>query len=159
MKEKNLSGTSKTPRRLERIFAFKVLYGLAFSPVTDEAALKKAFCLSPDKPESIEDARGFAWELVFGAWSRQAELDVALNAFSRNWRVERIGKVEGAILRLALYELMYRPDVPAKAAINEAVELSKQFGDEASRAFINGILDAAAKAAAAGEFPHKATPR
>ena len=141
------------------MFAFKVLYGRAFSPATDRAALRKAICLSPDRIDSIDDARGFAWELVFGAWSRQAELDAALNAFSRNWRIERIGKVEGAILRLALYELMYRPDVPAKAAINEAVELSKQFGDDASRAFINGILDAAAKAATAGEFPQKTPPQ
>ncbi len=151
-----MAGTTKIPRRLERIFAFKVLYGLTFSPVKDEAALKKAFRLAPDKPEGIDGPEGFAWELVFGAWSRQAELDEALGSFSRNWRVERMGKVEAAILRLALFELMYRPDVPAKAAINEAVELSKQFGDEASRAFINGILDAAAKAAAAGEFPRKA---
>ena len=143
-----MSGTPKTPRRLERIFAFKVIYGLTFNQAADEAALKKAFCLAPDKPEGIEDAHGFAWDLVFGVWSKQTELDEALGAFSRNWRVERMGKVEAAILRLALFELMYRPDVPAKAAINEAVELSKLFGDEASRPFINGILDAAAKAAA-----------
>lgn len=150
-----MSGNSKTPRRLERIFAFKVLYGLAFSPPANEDALKKAFCLSPDKPESIENPQGFAWDLVYGVWSKQAELDKALTSFSRNWRVERIGKVEAAILRLALFELMFRPDVPAKAAINEAVELSKQFGDEASRPFINGILDAAAKAAVDGDLSLK----
>ncbi len=145
-----MTGPSKIPRRLERIFAFKVLYGLAFCPAKTEEALKKAFCLAPDKPDGIDGPEGFAWELVLGVWSRQEELDETLSNFSRNWRVDRMGKVEAAILRLALYELLHRPDVPAKAALNEAVELSKQFGDEASRAFINGILDAAAKAVASG---------
>ena len=139
-------GTPKIPRRLERIFAFKVLYGLAFGPAADEEALKKAFLLSPDKPEGIEEAHGFAWELVSGVWSKQTELDEALGTFSRNWRVERMGKVELTLLRIAMFELMKQKDTPPKVAINEAIELSKQFGDDKSRGFVNGILDAAAKA-------------
>ena len=63
-----------------------------------------------------------------------------------------MGKVEVTLLRLAMFELTRQKDVPPKVAINEAIELSKQFGDDKSRGFVNGILDAAAKALEAGRL-------
>ena len=60
--------------------------------------------------------------------------------------VDRMGRVELTLLRLAVYEIMFRNDVPAKVAINEALELSRQFGEGNAKSFINGILDAVAKA-------------
>ncbi len=92
-----------------------------------------------------------------GVWSEQKELDTHLARFSQNWRIERMGKVEITLLRLALYEILFRADIPPKVAINEAVELSKQFGDEGSRGFVNGILDAAAKALESGQLQQKHT--
>ena len=140
-----MTQTKKTPRRLERIFAFKVLYGLCFAPAASEAELLRAFQLSPDRPAGMEDEDSFAWSLCFGVWKHQAELDKAIAALSDNWRVERMGKVEVTLLRIAMFELMKQKDVPPKVAINEAIELSKQFGDDKSRGFVNGILDAAAR--------------
>jgi transcription antitermination factor NusB len=94
---------------------------------------------------------GFAWELVRGVWNKLAELDEQLRAFSQNWRLERMGRVELSLLRLAVYELLFSADVPPKVIINEAIELSRQFGDEHSHGFVNGILDAVVKAVEKGE--------
>ena len=147
-----MTQSRKTPRRLERVFAFKVLYGLCFAPAASEAELLRAFQLSPDRPAGMENEDSFAWSLCFGVWKHQDELDRAIASLSENWRVERMGKVEVTLLRLAMFELTRQKDVPPKVAINEAIELSKQFGDDKSRGFVNGILDAAAKALEAGRL-------
>ncbi len=151
-------------RRSARERAFQVLYGLHYAPVKSESGLRQAFSSSPDplndpskwseKKEEpvVQEPVGFAWELTLGAWSHSAELDKVVMRFSQNWRIERIARTELTILRLALYEMLHRPDIPVKVAINEAVELAKRFGDENSRSFINGILDAAAKAIENGEI-------
>ncbi|MCI5650043.1 MAG: transcription antitermination factor NusB [Fusicatenibacter sp.] len=68
------------------------------------------------------------------------EIDEMLNQVSEGWKTKRMGKVDLAILRLALYEMKYDDDVPVGVAINEAVELAKSFGREESASFINGIL-------------------
>ena len=146
-----MTQTKKAPRRVERSFAFKVLYGLCFSPANSENDLREAFLRSPDRPEAMDDQNSYAWNLVFNVWKYREALDKAIASFSQNWRLERLGKVEAALLRIAFWELKQDdPDVPPKVAINEAVELSKQYSDEKSRAFVNGILDAAAKARDAG---------
>lgn len=143
----------KAPRRAERALAFQVLYSLTFTPATSVQEVARAFRKAPEQDgiaektdDAASDLSGFAWELVEGVWTNMAAIDTRLAAFSQNWRIERMGKVEITLLRLALYEILYRHDVPPKVAINEAIELSKQFGDDGSRGFVNGILDAAAKA-------------
>ena len=151
-----MAAIKKAPRRAERALAFQVLYGLTFSPALDHTGLMRAFCKAPEQDGNDEskngggEPQGFAWELVEGVWKEQKRLDERLAAFSQNWRIERMGKVEITLLRLALYEIMFRNDIPPKVAINEAIELSKQFGDDASRGFVNGILDAANKAVESG---------
>ena len=151
-----MSQNKKAPRRLERVFAFKVLYGLCFGPADSVEALSRAFALAPERPEGLaeDDKDSFAWELAHGVWSHQAALDTRIGALSENWRVERMGKVELTLLRLALFELTFLHDMPPKVAINEAIELSKQFGDDKSRSFVNGILDAASKALESGTLKH-----
>ncbi|MFW5836996.1 MAG: transcription antitermination factor NusB [Desulfovibrionaceae bacterium] len=140
----------KSPRRSGRRLAFQVLYGLAASKRSD---CDKAFEDNPAVQEQGEGpALDFARDLACGAWGRRDELDEVIARFSRHWKVERIAKVELAILRLGLYEILHCGDTPLKVAINEAVELAKRFGDENSRTFINGILDAAAKAVDHGEL-------
>lgn len=143
-----MAGTKKALRRQERVFAFKVLYGLCFTPARSESDLLNAFNNSPDRPEGLDEEGGYAWTLCYGVWKNQEILDASLASFSRNWRVERMGKVEITLLRLALYELKRQTTVPPRVIINEAIELSKQFGDDKSRGFVNGILDAAAKSLA-----------
>lgn len=140
--------------------AFQVLYGLHYEDAKSEGQLRRAFSHSPDPEVDVDDERtrtlrtpeGFAWELTLGVWQLREELDQVIMRFSQNWRIQRIAKTELSILRLALYEMLHRPDIPVKVAINEGVELAKQFGDENSRSFVNGILDAAAKAIEHGEI-------
>ncbi|MCG8530803.1 MAG: transcription antitermination factor NusB [Desulfovibrionales bacterium] len=143
----------KTPRKLARAQAFQFLYGLHFSPAMTIEALQEAYMTSPDnadKPEAQCLPEGFSWELIEGVWSNYLALDKVIEQFSKNWKVDRIGKIELTLLRLAIFEMLYREDIPPKVAINEAIELAKQFGDERSRPFVNGLLDAAAKALADG---------
>lgn len=158
--------TKPLSRRKARKRAFEVLFGLNFEPPGDLTRLSQAFdhCPDPpaagDEPYQIPDPVGveepededFARELVFGAWNNREELDALVVRFSRNWKINRIAKVELTILRLALFEMLHRQDIPLRVALNEAVELAKRYGDDNSANFINGILDAAAKAAAGGEF-------
>ncbi len=150
--------SKKNSRRSERGFAFQVLYSLSFTPVQSIEGVRAAFRKSPDfveKEDSLDDVQGFAWELVSGIWSHEKELDELIAKFSHNWRVNRMGRIELTILRMGLYEMLFRKDVPAKVAINEALELSRQYGEESARTFLNGILDAAAKALDSGEITQR----
>jgi N utilization substance protein B len=80
-------------------------------------------------------------KLVGGVAEHQEELDRLIRQHSEHWRLERMALVDRNLLRLALWELMYHPEIPAKVVINEAVELAKRYGSEESGAFVNGILD------------------
>ena len=151
-------------RRAARSRAFQVLYSLQFSPSTTLGDVRTAFLEMPDPTDADMDENaetreeklyGFAWELVEGVWSNVKNLDSVIERFSQNWRVDRLGKIELTLLRLAggtsaRYSMLYRADVPPKVAINEALELSTRFGDAKAKSFINGILDAAIKAQEAG---------
>jgi len=80
-------------------------------------------------------------KLVEGVEVHQQELDTLIRQHSEHWRLERMAAVDRNLLRLALYELLHQPEVPAKVVINEAVELAKRYGSEESGSFVNGILD------------------
>lgn len=150
--KRRASGSApKGGRSLGREIAFQVLFGRPFLPQEEGVRLIRAFDQAASVASESEKGRDFARELVLGVSARQAELDEVITRFSQNWKISRIARVELAILRLALYEMLFT-DMPLKAAINEAIELSKRFGDENSRNFINGILDAAAKAVSRGEL-------
>ncbi len=144
----------KGGRRKARKRAFEILYGLHFEPPADERSLSRRFAACPrdeDVPPHPENS-DFAWELVRGAWNAQRELDEVIARFSKNWKLTRIAKVELTILRLAMHEILHRQDIPLRVAINEAVELAKTYGDDNSPTFVNGILDAVARAVDNGEF-------
>jgi len=78
--------------------------------------------------------------LVRGVAAHRRAIDETIERISTNWRLDRMGKVDRNVLRLAVYELL-RTDVPVKVAINEAIELGKKYGSESSGAFVNGVLD------------------
>lgn len=149
-------GMRNVPRRVSRNLAFQVLYGQEFLHSTTREELSRAFRAAPRQDEQEEtEASGFAWELVEGVWSKTSELDDLIRRYARNWRLERVGRVELTLMRLALYEMLFRPDVPPKVAMNEALELNRQYGEEKSRAFVNGVLDAVAKGLESGEQTSK----
>ena len=78
--------------------------------------------------------------LVSGVAEHAAELDTYIEKYAKGWRFERISLVASAIMRLAMYEIMYMPDIPHGVAINEAVEMAKAFGTDESPKFVNGVL-------------------
>lgn len=80
-------------------------------------------------------------KLVDGVAAHQEELDALIKQYSEHWRLERMVAVDRNLLRLAVYELLYLPEIPAKVVINEAVELAKRYGTEFSGSFVNGVLD------------------
>ncbi|MDR0951905.1 MAG: transcription antitermination factor NusB [Oscillospiraceae bacterium] len=94
----------------------------------------KLFAQLPDEQLSYIRA------LVSGAYARGSELDGLIEKYSKGWKLTRISRVAAAILRVALYEVLYMEEVPPRAAINEAVELSKSYEEQETAAFINGIL-------------------
>ncbi len=89
----------------------------------------------------------FMEKLMDGVLSKQNELDLIISKAAPDWPIERISPVDRNILRLGLYELLFadRKEVPAKVAINEAIELAKQFGGDSSSRFVNGVLGAVYK--------------
>ncbi len=95
-------------------------------------------CESFGPPKEI---RPYSREVVVGVWENRTDLDGLISRSSKNWRVERMSRVDINILRIAIYEVLYMKDVPPKVSIDEAVELGKRYGTEESGAFINGILD------------------
>lgn len=78
--------------------------------------------------------------LVEGTNSKQQEIDGKLKGHLQNWSLERLPKVERTILRMAVFELEYMDDAPSRVVLNEAIELSKTFGDDKSSRFVNGVL-------------------
>ncbi len=87
------------------------------------------------------EAKDFAREIVEACWKRRDELDRTIRTVAEHWDLERMAILDRNILRLAIYELMFRDDIPPNVSINEAIELGKKFSTKGSGSFINGILD------------------
>jgi N utilization substance protein B len=146
------------PRRRSRVAALQILHQMDVSPeLTAEAALGLYFgqlaggggtiTIDEDEPAASAESgpvdRVLVEQLIRGIFDHRAELDQMLSAASKNWRIERMALVDRNVIRLALYEIKFSQDVPVAVAINEAIELSKQFGSAEAPAFVNGLLDRA----------------
>src|SRR5262249_52181536 len=90
---------------------------------------------------AVKPVKDFVDRLVQGVTKNLAEIDSLIRKHAEHWRLERMGLVDRNILRMAVFELLYLEDVPAKVTLNEAIEIAKRYGDESSGSFINGILD------------------
>ncbi|MGB8990970.1 MAG: transcription antitermination factor NusB [Desulfobaccales bacterium] len=120
-----------------REWALQFLYQAEFSGQRHPEAVERFW--SHFQNEGASPA--YLQELVAGVGAHLDELDAFIVRFSEHWRLERMTIVDRNLLRLAIYELLYQPRIPPKVVINEAVELAKRYGSEASGAFVNGILD------------------
>jgi N utilization substance protein B len=102
-------------------------------------------------PEAVleHDARLFTRELVEGVAARREELDSLIGRYAEGWPLDRIAPLERNVLRVALYELLHRDDVPTEVAIDEAVEIAKEFASADAPKFVNGILGAVQRREAA----------
>lgn len=130
-------------RHRTRIVALQVLYevdsvGHDAAAVLDERTQDLAGSAS---------AESFARELVEGILGNRDEIDEIITKFAPSWPIGQTAMVDRNILRMAIYEIMVRGEIPPKVAINEAVELAKSFGSESSPKFVNGVLGSVMEAA------------
>lgn len=95
--------------------------------------------------EATEEERDYMIKKFNDIKDHITEIDEKINQVAEGWKTGRMGKADLAIIRLAVYEMLYDEEVPVKVAINEAVELAKEFGGDASPMFVNGILAKLAK--------------
>ena len=107
----------------------------------------------PEKPDA--DTGRFADELVRGVQSERAAIDELIQKSSTHWKLDRMARVDRNILRLAVYEILRRADVPVRVTLNEAIELGKKYGSEESSSFVNGVLDRIAHLELPGATPKK----
>jgi N utilization substance protein B len=96
--------------------------------------------------------------LVMGVLENRRDIDTRIEQYSNNWKVPRMACVDRNVLRLAVWELLYCEDIPAKVSINEAIDIGKKFGSTESGAFINGILDSIHLALQKGQLRPVTTP-
>ena len=125
-------------RHTIRKHIFSMLFRVEFH---DSSEISSQDGLYLDTIDNITDEeRGYMEKRVSAIVELLPEIDKKLESVSEGWKLERMGKVELTILRLAVYELLYDDEIPANVAINEAVELAKVYGGDTSPAFVNGIL-------------------
>lgn len=125
-------------RRDNRVAAMQFLYQWS---INREEELGEALRLFFREMEHPRDYYAFAEELIHGAVGHVEEVDAVIRQYLRNWEFERVARVDLAILRLAIYEMLKRRDIPPVVSINEAIDLSKIYSSSDARRFINGILD------------------
>lgn len=116
---------------MQALFSMDMSCG--FSP---EALAEYCRCFSPGKR-----ALPFFDRLTTGVLDAREDIDTIIERYSSNWKVQRMACVDRNVLRVAVFEILYCDDIPAKVAINESIDIAKKFGTSESGAFINGILD------------------
>jgi len=125
-------------RRDGRVAALQYLFAWSINPPANLANDLQAFFETQENPR---EHYSFGEELIHGVIEHIADLDTRIKALAHNWEFERIAKIDLAILRVAMFEMIYRKDIPPVVSINEAIDLSKQFSNADAKRFINGILD------------------
>jgi N utilization substance protein B len=130
-------------RRVARELALQALYKL---DMLGESAAPGSLGLFWEHfvPEGIPrggDSEQFARELVAGVDAHRARIDELIAAAAEHWKLPRLSRVDLSLLRLATFELLGRPEIPAAVTIDEAIEIARRYGSEDSSAFVNGVLD------------------
>lgn len=132
MEKKKTSG-----RRATREWIVQFLFQLDFNPEPIDIALKDFW----EEKEPSEREKTYAEEIIKGVVQRKDELDDRLSQYAKRWDSERMGAVDRTVMRVALFEMLYRDDVPPVVSINEAVHFAKDFSSFQSGRFVNGVLD------------------
>lgn len=122
-------------RRLAREMVLKVLFQMDLGKIEMDLALQTVL-----EEEENGWVREFVRSLVKGTVEHQERIDQLIEQFAKDWTLERMAAVDRNLLRLAIYEILYIPDIPSAVSINEAVELAKVYGSRESSKFVNGIL-------------------
>ena len=124
-------------RRRGREAALQLLYAIEITHADVEEVLSSSWAHALTAARTRE----FTGALLQGVLASRDEIDALIREWSANWSLERIGLVERNILRVAIYELLFMPEIPPNVTINEAIEVAKRYGAEDAPAFVNGILD------------------
>jgi transcription antitermination protein NusB len=128
-------------RRSSREIAFQILFQSDFAPAI---GVKEAVRVASEATGETHDAETlrYAQDLVEGVQSKKTEIDTKIQSTSQHWKMDRMASVDRNLLRLAVYEMLFAPNVLKPAiVINEAVEMAKKFGSTESASFVNGLLD------------------
>jgi len=124
-------------RRKAREYALKILYMMDIREEFNSFLIEN---FEKDEVEKNKKIKDFAIEIIKGVIENMKEIDEIISKVSLNWNIKRMSYIDRNILRIATYEIMLREDIPSVVSINEAIEISKKYGDEDSPKFINGIL-------------------
>jgi N utilization substance protein B len=121
-----------------RVAALQYLYAWSINSPANLVDDLRVFFENLEQPR---DHYAFGEELIDGVIKNQEPIDAQIRVLAQNWDFERVAKIDLAILRIAIFEMLYRKDIPPVVSINEAIDISKQFSNADSKRFINGILD------------------
>jgi transcription antitermination protein NusB len=126
-------------RRRARELALQVLFHLDFTGGSPREVIAAVYAMQDDEiPDSVND---YVEWVVMGILDHKDEIDLIISELARDWKLERMGGVDRAVTRMAIYEIKFGEGrVPPRAAVNEAVELAKHYGSDESGRFVNGIL-------------------
>ncbi len=135
-------------RRKAREIALQVLFHIDFTGGSPEEIIPAVY--SMQEIEFSESVNEYVEWIVAGTLAHREEIDRQISELAKDWKLERMGGVDRAITRMAIFEIKYGEDkVPPRAAVNEAVELAKHFGSDESGRFVNGILGSLVRGAQA----------
>ena len=124
-------------RRRARELAMQALFYMDTHQNSSKRMLD-LFCENFTLPQKV---RPFFLKLVNGVTATQLQIDDLIERYSKNWKVQRMSCVDRNVMRVAVFEMLFCPDIPPKVSINEAIDVAKKYGTEESGAFINGIVD------------------
>ncbi len=130
-------------RRDAREFALQFLFEIEFEHSDIQETFKDFWSLQDNTIS--KDCKSFTEQLIWGVLENLDALDAMLRKVAENWDVKRMSKVDRNILRIAIYEMKFRTDIPPVVSINEAVDIARDFSGDISGKFVNGILDRISK--------------
>lgn len=133
-------------RRVAREIALQSLYQIEMNEVSVGDAITTAMHEAENDNEAGLDMRedgqnsSYIHDLVEGTITNKIKIDDILEVYLKGWQMDRLSRIDREVMRLAVYEMLFRSDVPPKVVVNEAIELAKHFGSEESGKFVNGVL-------------------
>lgn len=131
-----ITGGWQMSRRASRELAMKLIYQMDIQKEDYEQQMTDALT----ENELSDKEKSYITDVVEGVLKNKIQLDAEVEKYAKGWKIGRISKVDLAVLRLCIYEIVYRTDIPFNVSVNEAVELSKKFSGTEASAFVNGIL-------------------
>lgn len=132
-------------RRSSRKHAFALIFQLGFYKELNTLEVMENYFKQKEIKEISEEDREFIYTEFSGTYQNLEEIDKLISDNLKGWSINRLNKVDMAILRLALYEIIFASDIPKSVSVNEAIEICKEYSSDDAPGFINGVLGIIAK--------------